>query len=562
MKRQLLKKEPKIKDFYNQDSGYHNEPYMTVVTETKQEGDNKTITYNKYYNPHHHSDYVDWGGSCFWLMFFIIILFFLAIFLIIWFVPYPYNNTSKLPTKTESASSGGHAIPGLATVSITSGSNDPMGCVLGEFYNGSAHLCQPRMYLPHGVDEDLFDRNVNQCESFYRHSCGNWLNAHEPKLDPSNHINRIDRSFGYLFHLNQYHLSHIISRSAGTPIGNFYHSCVDALVNGRQESQVDSYQTHLKNTILNKLTHVNQLPVVFAHLQHLGFTTPVPLGIEEHPSLPQMVPFFGNDGFRDVNEQEVIDLFKRGRNNDAMARKKAKQFLTLNALIERHRPNDSTDMGTSMKSFTNYLSGPLFIQDIVYVNDVMRLMHISFDGATFIQQLGLSFPDYHLAWIRDKHFYMWFFGNFGPVKSNDRLGQWKAYVEYSILYNTFDFYPHLPQNVFVTESDDIEEDRRVKRGLSSWKRKTNTKYTHETCKRLTEELLPGYVSEQFLKLTQSKVVDERVEEIAINIRSRLKRIISDATYMTSHDKRWTIKKLDNIIIRIGHPHAWKKRTIW
>jgi predicted metalloendopeptidase len=498
-------------------------------------------------------------------MFLFIFLIIFAAFLIVWFVP--SQNTSgsarEFPDAAESESSGGHVIPGLGSVASSlsvSNSVGPSDCGPGESYNTSARLCQPRVILPVGVDTELFDRDVNQCHSFYQHACGRWMKHARHKLGKGR-AHRVDRSFGYLQHLNQYTLSRIIDGAAGSPIGNFYHSCVDALVNKRQGTQMEMYRKHLVHHVLDPFQSMNDLPTVFAKLIRIGFTTPITVGIEEHPSQPQMIPFFGNDGFAITDEQRVLDIFRSGNNGDELARKKTEQFLTLNRLIEHHRPDDAESMGRSMAEFVRYLSGPLFTQDIVYVNDVERLMRIHFNVNAMLRELGLTFPPYHLAWLRNKVYYMWLFGNFGPLVSH-RLGQWKAYVEFSILYSTTNYFPHLPQNVFIRHGEKEEEvapDRRFKRGLPSWKRDlAHLKVTHDDCKRLTEELLPGHVSKAFVALTQTPAMEARVIEIAHNVRRRLCKLVEETPYMTSHDKRWTVDKLEAIIIRVAHPHVWRE----
>lgn len=517
----------------------------------------------RYYDPH----YVDWSGWCFYIFFLLFFLFIVAAFLIVWFVPYPYaSGSSRMPVTSAVQTNGGHDIPGLGSVathnSITGSSDIRTDCTESEQYNLTTHYCEPRIIIPVNVDTELFDRSVNQCDSFFRHTCGSWITHHEAQL-ARGHVRRVDRAFGAAQHHNQWALRHLITNDGGggTPIGNFYYSCVDAFVTGDQNAQMTLYRRHVLTQTVEALQTMADLPVVFARLTRLGFTAPVSLGIEEHPKAPQMVPFFGNDGFTSMTEDSVRLIFQRGNvNNEDVARKKARQFMALNTLIEQHRPNDDAIIGSTMAQYVSYLAGPQFTRDMMYVNDVRQHMRITFDMDNWLRELGMtSFPDYHLAWVRDNAYYMWFFGNFGPLKRPSRLAQWRAYVEFSVLYHTTDYFPHLPQTVFVHTSaaaENPKDEQWERRGMRSMKRGV-PRVTHEDCMRLTEHMLPGYVSQAYDELTGiSQTMRERLLEMFENLRRRLRVMISETVYMTSNDRRWTIHKLDAIIVRIGKPHNW------
>jgi hypothetical protein len=84
----------------------------------------------------------------------------------------------------------------------------------------------------------------------------------------------------------------------------------------------------------------------------------------------------------------------------------------------------------------SYLEGAA-TQDFIYVDDVHRIMRAStmFSPTLLMQELKLSIPSYHTAWIRDKSYYTWLFARDGVVQAL-ALRQWQAYVEFSILYGS------------------------------------------------------------------------------------------------------------------------------
>jgi predicted metalloendopeptidase len=508
--------------------------------------------------------YVDWGcGSCFWIMFIIFVLFLFGSFFIIWYVPSP--NVSKFPDTTLSVNSGesGEPIPGLGTVKTVFSSQINVrdvetDCESWETFNVTSHLCQPRLIYPVAVDDALIDRGVNQCDSFYDHVCGSWVKAKTKKLSPGS---RMDRSFGYVQRHNKFILDYIIDRSDTGPIFNFYQSCVNALVQKQQREKEQQYVNFLLTTILEPIVDISDLADAFSKLLLIGFTTPISISIEEHPMEPIMIPFFGNDGFRGMSVEKVQKIFalKKGISQHEISTK-TDLFITLNSQIEFHRPNDDEVFGNSMKSFVSYLRGPDFVKDTAYVDDVLKIMRVQFGISKMMRNLGLTtFPAYHVSWIRSKVYYRWLFGSFGPIhKAN--LEQWKAYVEFSILYSTVDYFPHLPSNVFFKNNNN--NNRLVKRGMTSMKKRMdeNTRITHEDCRVLTQELLPGFVSKKFIQLVGDDELYKEVEDMSEKIRKTFLKMIQEDTtsWMTEKDRKWTIQKIQNIIIRVGQPHVWKE----
>jgi predicted metalloendopeptidase len=519
---------------------------------------------NPYYTDPTH---VNWGfDGCFCFVMIAFILLFVGLFLIVWFVPYygypayppplPPSKETVMATQliTSDGGGGGHSIPGLDNVDALSIKETPSSqqCPPWETFNSSAMFCQPRVVVPVGVDMELVDPNVHHCHSFFNHSCGAWLNWNRPKLKT-----RADRSFGYLQRLNEYTRSQIIDRRLGQndPIFFLYQSCVDALVTRHQEEQQKEYRDYLFRHVIEPIREMSDLPLAFGKLMEIGFTVPITITVEENPVTPEMVPFFGCDGFNTTISSNIKPIFLTAFSEEK-AQQKTDLFIALNRMLEAQRP---LDVANTMNEYVQYLEGPQFTQDMMYYQDVLRLIRPMFNIDVMLNYLGLSFPNYHNTWIRTKSHYRWLFSSYGPMKMQ-YFENWKAYLEFSILYSSVDFFPNLPQNVFIKSKiprgrgpNDTPEDeysgsmKRVPIGSS---------VSRQDCMRMTEQLLPGHMSKALFEVIgPSESMRTRVFEMAERIRNRMQTMVSQQEWMTAHDKRETLKKLQAIIIRVAKPNG-------
>jgi predicted metalloendopeptidase len=506
-----------------------------------------------------------------WIMFFVIVLFFIAGIFIVWYVPPP--GSARIPANTPMAhsSTSGMVIPALGNVdlgssdglaAVTASQVSPSSCggVTWEVYNTTTHMCQPRLGA---LDSELFDRTVNPCDSFYQHTCGSWLAHYKPLVDAEQTPRRVDRSFGYVQRYNAHVLTKIIEEHVGGPVFNFYSSCVNAHVHKQQDAQQKAYRDHLLHDVRGSFGDISQLPAVFAKLILMGFTAPISLSMEVHPLETKVVPLWGHDGFGGVTSEHAREIFSQLVADPKVLDQRVEDFVTLNEQIELHRPKNDPQ---TMEQFMSYLEGAA-TQDFVYVDDVHRIMRAStmFSPTLLMQELKLSIPSYHTAWIRDKSYYTWLFARDGVVQSL-ALSQWQAYVEFSILYGSKDFFPKLPNALFTPAGSasgsrsigaaSAEEDSGIPLGLPSMKRTMTGQITHDHCKRMTEMLLPGYVSKSYLQMSCPESLQKRVVGVALSVRDALKQMVAEASWMTPQDKRLTLAKLDAIIVRVGQPHAW------
>jgi putative endopeptidase len=88
-------------------------------------------------------------------------------------------------------------------------------------------------------------------------------------------------------------------------------------------------------------------------------------------------------------------------------------------------------------------------------------------------------------------------------------------------------------------------------------RRRNAREINEIdCRVLTEAMLPGYVSDRFYGMMGvSEEMARRVGDMAEVIRVRMKRLVQESDdWMSLMARQRTVKKLDQIIIRVGHPN--------
>lgn len=582
--------------------------------------------YDPYHDDPHHYDWCD----RYTIIVIVFMLIFIGLFAAAWWTgPYYHTtSTSSLPmgdsgNDAQLQGSGGEEIPGLGLVRFQSKRARQRidgQCPPGARYNVTMHMCEPRKQYPMAVEPALWKRPVHMCESFYKHTCGTWLDWYGDDAHAlADYGGYADRSFSYLFHRNRWLLDRIVQfeQVGGTPIDTFYHSCINSLVKDKYQRNARQFRNDMLGKTANALHRLSDIPTVFARMMRHGFVTPITFAIEKHPTKPMMVPFWGHDNFPEHHvKQDAVQRLFETIYSPAIAQRKTRDFLAMYQTIETRRPSDAAIMGRDMHEYMAYLSGIHFERDMITMQTLDQLMHDQDIASTSNTRNGWSldrffhaleyapfrkgkatFSTRHPVWVRDKTYYQWFFSSVGPLQeqqttygSEDRvMRQWKAYVEFSVLYGTHDFAPALEHNAYYhgqrrkarninVETMWVNKYPAITHGLRALKRhrappgKTRSELGSARaatlgvdktyCARITQEMLAGHVAKQFLRHTYaaSKETHDRVLEVIERVRARFVQLIRDTWWFSERDRAATIEKLQAIIIRVAQPHHWEAES--
>lgn len=488
------------------------------------------------------------GGLCLGITVFVFI--FIFVFILIAglsqpYQPYPYHGSYPVH-------------PHLSLVG-----KDARGkgqCSTGEQFSHKYKQCLPRELHPVSLDRSIQDRTAGACQDFDKYSCGKWQQDH-------NHGGQ-SRSFTYIDNKNQFDVRSIVLDEKVEGVNAFYQSCVDTLVRGKHTRETVEERDHEMRKILDSLKTEADLPVVFGLLLKNAYTAPLGLQIENHPLKPKMVPMLRYDGFPDdLDDNSMLDLLMATTPTRYEAR--GKLLLLKDALrkLQRFRPDDIED-------YVAYATGDGLKRDMMTWAEFKRTAFGgSFQWNSLLQTLDghqLRFENNQEVWISGRQ-------HFEQIKLGDlSMREWKAYVEFSILYHTESFFPDLPSNVFFRKAHPMRKNYRYPRmerhkrqrrlprapvptkGAAA-KRSTlpDTGVTPEDCLRATQFLLPGLVSKEFLSRGfHDERAMARVKQVVEDVKEELAVMQAETPYIDQVTRDKIVKKTKAIKVRVAHPTRW------
>lgn len=411
----------------------------------------------------------------------------------------------------------------------------PSDCTVGEYYDRNVGLCAPKAPAPRPIVNELKDKDVDPCESYYDYVCGKWIDAHTNE----------DRSFTYLYHKNQVLVQRIILDPTSGPAYRLYRSCLDTLVHGLHNQKEHMQLEHMLSVIRDTLTRIEDLPIVLARLARFGITSPFSISIEKHPKAPTMIPMLRADDFY---AQLTLDNVTALMPSANAARHAWKVIQTLRSWRTTMEP----------ANYVDYIQHDLD-KDLYTFKQLRETTQMEHFWTEYLRELdghGLdaALHDTEVFWVFNMPYLRQLLGN---LRTHFKLVEWKCYVEFCIRESSTHYFPVLQSNVYFKHHDvqpfgpQVFLEHRLQRNMT-------VEPNGALCAQVVHTLLPGVIAKEYLHryFTHEEQVRNQVTEVVNNIRNTFVEFIHRTTWMDQSTKDAAVDKLMGIIVRVIHPNTF------
>jgi predicted metalloendopeptidase len=471
----------------------------------------------------------------------------------------------------------------------------PATCTVDEVFDDSTRMCIMQAHFPKAVAENIIDTKMDPCTDFYRHACGKWIDAHTNE----------NRGFAGLSAVNSVAIRDIILDAKVSNLNALYASCESTLVDPaskRKQRQQHAIETKLTRDailgrMLDPLVSVDDLPIVFARMDAAGYTVPVAFVMSSNPKGKGLLPMFAYNGF-DAHDQDrdwVRTHFEEIYGSEGpRADQEAVRFIHMASALNVAVPSKAV-MDT-FAGWKNYVNGTDFEHDTMTWAQFKALTESTgspFDWSVFVEEMSktLSLKNLHFGeetqvWAFSREYFSWWHPELFSVE------EWKTFITFSVLYQTHDFFPELPNDILFTTSKPVSPlygrrfkktrlsasaygiGKRKSRKQQRWKGRRNgvngprdlddgAVITTDDCIRAAKYMLPGILSKEFLnrKFEQSgEVIRTRVKLMVERIRDRFVRNIMETPWLDNATRVAQADKIRAIIPRVVHPTEWMEET--
>lgn len=477
---------------------------------------------------HHHHKHVCSGESGWlWLLLFLVFAFiiFLAFTPLIWPQPYPYWNGSD------------HKDAFVFKKKSFRLAQKRTDCMTAEQWDSELHMCAPRKNAPLSFEPHIVNASISACDSFFGNMCGIWNAEHTNE----------DRMFSYGYYKSEHKLEKIVKTAArGSPIHAFYTSCVQM---NRSDAETQLEYSHLIQTISNTLRSYGDLPVTFGRLARQGYTSAFTFSIERHPTEPRMIPLVTWDGFSNMSLPLMTSLYERTRGVHKLSmpymtdkiRRAWKVIQAINA--HNFEPIDG------ILDYESYIMNDFPNDQTIFPKwSGWRVFLSTVDGN------NLQFAPTQTVWVIGRQYLTWLFEE---ALQKFELNDWRAFVDFSILYNTHQFAPVLPSNVYFKHWDregplgpHSQFYNRLQRSALSPSLKD--------CTEMTQLMLPGFVAQEYLRsIPQAEEIKKVVREMTKYILTAYSDIIRATSWLSQSGKEAALQKVAGVGVRILEPDEWE-----
>jgi len=424
-------------------------------------------------------------------------------------------------------------------------------CTVGEIWDDQVKMCAPKVNIPDPFDSSIMDAHAGSCNTFFGNMCGKWNAAH----------NNSDRTFSYGYWKNQYRLEKIITEAPlESPIGQMYQACYT--VNDWHTKQEDKLEwKHITDSILGEFRTYADLPVIFARLAKQGYSSPFSLSIERHPFEARMIPLITWDGVINASQITVTNVFHATEPMTQYAGihmyDKIRRAMKIITAVNAH----NTEPIEEIVDYMGYLTSGGFYDDIVSYRDLPQwnTPHPNqFGWESYFQTLdgaGLRIPADYDVWVIGKPYLNWLLKEGIP---QFEILDWKAYIEFLILYNTHQFAPQLPSNVYFRQWDKqgpVGPESMIHHRI---RRSTHTGPPQRSdCVKIVQHMIPGLVAKAFLDtIPHKEQIQTEIRAMVHRILSRYKQMMKDTDWLSEQGKKTLMDKIDSVVVRVMEPNEW------
>ena len=491
----------------------------------------------------HTSDITENG--CFWLF----VLFLLALFVSIFFWGAPYYHHHHHPAAAAPTTANAEPNPGYYMKHQRNGrQHAPEHCSAGETWDAEVELCGPTLRTPLALEPAIMNNSMAPCVSFYESMCGKYIATHTNE----------NRAFTYGWRRTRQRLRRLIvngTATTTTPGGAFYQACMRRGSPAAAKEALLEYQ-HVLHVILGPVRTHADLPSAFGKLARYGYTGPFALSIERHPLEARVLPFMTPDGFPDalLDEGRLFQVLQAARAltqyTTIQETHQIEGILRVSRTLREHRAplqlSNVTDYGSYLEQ--------LFPQHLVPFS---RLQ--SWPWERYMQALdgnNLRFANEQVLWAPDRGYLEWLLARGGWQEI--AVADWKAFIEFSVLWNNNQFEPELPNNVYFRQHDAQGPVGRGARLYHRIPRSISTKSPEDQCVALTEHMLPGWTADAFLKryMPRRQEIRTEVDKMVRELLARLKDKVASATWLPDADRITLARKVDATLVRVLEPDDW------
>ncbi len=548
--------------------------------------DKKFHKYKKYYEQHHvhgHVGYSDFAeNGCIWLFLGLLLLVILTFGILYWTVPpasaaappafrlkkqeFLRQQNMRLIPKTPPS-------PAVGVWDKTKHTRD-VRCKTGETFDVDLQMCGPTFFTPLAFDGSIMDTSRAACDSFYHSMCGRWIAQHTNE----------NRAFTYGYHKNMERIKKLITTAPATSsLGKFYASCLTVTTGtslgsgnpsgssvggpttiGKRETIITL--KHTMERVLGDMRSHGDLPTVFGRLARLGYTTPFTIGIERHPIEPRMLPLLMYDSFpASLDEGRIYQIMHHYQDVTHYNILETQQRITSLLKIMREMRLHNTQPAEEITDVADYVTNQ-FPSDLVRF-ETLRDWNLKGYGPTrgwnlYFQALdgqSLRFHHDQEVWVLGRPYMRWLLSE---GLASYELSEWRAFIEFSIIYNGVQFEPELPTDSYFRQHD---KQGPLGFGGRLYHRVPRTNTSHvltpmEKCVRVTHAMVPGLVAHAFLDTyfgADREAIRSDVSKMVTRLRAVFVDRINASPWLSAPDKAAIATKMAATLIRVAEPDEWE-----